>query len=346
MEQEEVWYSLSWFSREQLLGYDWKDPTWLYLLWVLPMLFVLLEWIERRRVLYVAMPASVWRSTRDRLAWIRYIPRLLALTSIGLFCMALARPQRVDQLVEKWSEGIDIVLAVDVSPSMEIEDFRPNRLTAAKAVAREFIEGRTNDRIGLVVFAGEAYSKTPLTKDYELLLQDVSDIAFGSISKPGTAIGSAIATSTNRMRDSEVKSKIIILLSDGENTSGVIDPVTAARLANAFKIKIYTIAVGREGQVPWGRDFLGRRRYVESHIDISSLKRIAEISSGKFYRAENKQALATIFSEIDELERSEIKEERHTEHIDYYTIYVRWGLVFLLSFLFTRYVLIGNRILD
>jgi len=225
---------------------------------------------------------------------------------------------------------------MDISESMKIEDFKPDRLEAAKGVARDFIEGRFQDRIGLVVFSGEAYSRCPLTTDYQLLRTYINEINFELIQKGGTAIGSAIGVSINRMRESESKSKVMILLSDGDNNAGNIDPITAAKLAQAYDIKIYTIAIGKEGRVPFGTDFFGRTRYIDNSLDETTLREIAKIGNGNFYRVDNNKALTEVFEEIDQLEKAEIKESRYKDVTDFYFPYLMWGILFLLMWLLLK----------
>ena len=236
----------------------------------------------------------------------------------------------------KWSEGIDIILTLDISESMQIEDFKPNRLESAKNVAKTFINGRFQDRIGLVVFSGESYSRCPLTSDYDLLKKYIDEINFDLISTRGTAIGSAIAIATNRMRTSKSESKIIILLSDGDNTAGNIDPLTAAEIAKAYNVKIYSIAIGKNGKVPFGKDYFGRTRYVDNSLDEKNLKEIAEITSGNFYRASNEDSLKKIFEEIDQLEKSEVKENKFVNTIDYYKYYLLYAIFFYLTILLSK----------
>lgn len=260
--------------------------------------------------------------------------------------MALARPQTTNEQVEQWSEGIDIMLVIDISESMQIQDFRPNRLESAKSVARDFVTGRFQDRIGLVVFSGDAYSRSPLTTDYELLTNYINDINFDLIENRGTAIGSALAVATNRLRESDSKSKVLILLSDGDNTAGNIDPVTAAKLAAAYDIKIYTIAIGKEGKVPFGKDFFGRTRYVENTLDETNLREIARIGGGNFYRVSDEEALETVFGEIDELEKAEIKETRYKDTTDFYYIYLRWATLFFLFWMLTKTTFVTNILTD
>ena len=339
------WYAWEWLSTSRLSNFEWRNPYFLYIIWgLVPLLLWGMNWQQSRKKVRMAFHGMHWKSRWS--SWLRYLPRLLLLMSLIFMCVSLARPQRIDQITESWSEGIDIVLSIDISRSMGIEDLQPNRLEAAKQVAVNFINGRQDDRIGIVVFAGDAFSKLPLTQDYDLLRTEIQDISFDLISQQGTAIGSAIAAATNRMRESESKSKVIVLLSDGENTAGQIDPLTAARLADAFHIKIYTIAIGREGRVPWGKDFFGLTRYQESRIDIATLQEIASIGKGKFYRAENNETLGHIFDEIDQLERSEIKETRFLKKKDYYSIYLRWSMVCMLALLFLKGTFMSNILQD
>ncbi len=260
--------------------------------------------------------------------------------------VCMARPQTTNEQVEQWSEGIDIMLTIDISESMRIEDFRPNRLEAAKDVARDFVAGRFQDRIGLVIFSGDAYSRSPLTTDYELLQNYISDISFELIENSGTAIGSALAVSTNRLRESDSQSKVLILLSDGDNTAGNIDPITAAKLAAAYNVKIYTIAIGKEGRVPFGTNFFGQPNYVENTLDETNLREIANIGNGKFYRVSDNRALEAVFREIDQLEKAEIKESRYKDTTDYYPIYLKWVICFFLLWLLTKSTFLANALSD
>jgi Ca-activated chloride channel family protein len=238
------WLSLDWFSMSTFRSFTWELPIFLYLLAAVPLLF-LLRWLLRYKF-NQKLPVAV--TSRDLhvspLTLIRLLPEVILAAALSLILLALARPQKTNEKVEQWTEGIDIMLGLDISQSMQIEDFKPNRLEAAKDVARGFIEGRAQDRIGIVVFSGDAFSLAPLTTDYDLLKSYIDDINFEMIENRGTAIGSALAVVTNRMGESEAKSKVCILLSDGDNTAGNIDPITAAELASAYGIKIYTIVVG------------------------------------------------------------------------------------------------------
>jgi Ca-activated chloride channel family protein len=260
--------------------------------------------------------------------------------------VALARPQKTNEKVEQWTEGIDIMLAIDISQSMQIEDFTPNRLEAAKQVARDFIKGRLQDRIGIVVFSGDAFSLAPLTTDYALLNSYLNDISFDMIENRGTAIGSAIAVVTNRMRESDSKSKVCILLSDGDNTAGNIDPITAAELAAAYNIKIYTIVVGKEGLVPFGKDYFGRPNMVENTVDETTMRKIADIGSGEFFRVTDNQTLKSVFEKIDLYEKAEIKETRFKDTSDYYFIYLQWAILLFLLWLLLKSTFLINVLQD
>ncbi|MEQ8239038.1 MAG: VWA domain-containing protein [Cyclobacteriaceae bacterium] len=340
------WFSTRWFTPQTLQSLDWENPIWLYGLLILPFIFIF-RWIisiRFRQKLKVALKKKDIKS--DPISILRFLPHLLLMIIIALIIVALARPQLSNEQVEQWSEGIDIMMVIDISESMQIEDFKPNRLEAAKEVARNFVAGRFQDRIGLVVFSGDAFSRAPLTTDYDLLNTYIDDISFELIENRGTAIGSSIAVATNRLRESESSSKVMILLSDGDNTAGNIDPITAAELAQAYNIKIYTIAVGKEGKVPFGTDFFGRPRYVENNLDETNLREIAKIGKGNFYRVSDKEALAQVFGEIDRLEKAEIKESRYKDTTDFYVVYLRWAMVLLCLWMLTKSTFIVNALTD
>ncbi|GAB2997152.1 VWA domain-containing protein [Cyclobacterium sediminis] len=260
--------------------------------------------------------------------------------------IALARPQRTNEKVEQYTEGIDIMLVMDISESMDLQDFTPNRLEAAKETAIDFINGRIADRIGMVIFSGEAFSLAPLTTDYELLTDLVNSITFNMMDAKGTAIGSAVSTGINRMRESEAKSKVMVLLSDGDNNAGNVDPVFAAQLAEAMDIKIYTIAVGKDGMVPYGTDFFGRPQMIESYLNEETLRNIARITKAEFFRASDDKALENIFTKIDELEKAEIIESRYKETMDYYRPYLIWGIIFFFIWLTLKNTFFNNFLLD
>ena len=340
------WFNLKWFLPETLRDFSWDQPVYFWLLVLVPIVFLikyLLGSFFRQRLL-IALPEKdlQW----SPVSIFRYLPDIIMTLILLLTIIALARPQKTNEKVEQWTEGIDIMLVVDISESMQIEDFKPNRLEAAKRVAHEFISGRFQDRIGIVLFSGEAFSLSPLTLDYDLLFSYIKDIDFSMIESHGTAIGSALAVATNRMRESKSKSKVLILLSDGDNNTGNIDPVTAAQLAHSYGIKIYTIAIGKEGEVPFGKDFFGRTRYVDNTLDESNLRKIAEIGEGQFYRVSDNKALEQVFSLIDKYEKAEIKETRYKDTKDYYIIYLDWAIVLLVVWLALKSTFIANVLED
>ncbi|HMJ68951.1 MAG TPA: VWA domain-containing protein [Cyclobacteriaceae bacterium] len=345
-EVAEPWYLIDWFMPSTFTSFTWTEPLWLFLIPVVPLLFAV-RWITRyflNQKLPVALVKSDLRS--NPLTWLRLLPEFLLIIVASLILVALARPQRTNEKVEQWTEGIDIMLAIDISQSMQIEDFQPNRLESAKGVARSFIANRLQDRIGIVVFSGDAFSLAPLTTDYALLNSYIDDMSFEMIENRGTAIGSALAVVTNRMRESEVKSKVCILLSDGDNTAGNIDPITAAELAAAYDVKIYTIVVGKEGLVPYGKDYFGRPHLVENTVDETTMRKIAEIGKGEFFRVTDEQALAQVFEQINQYEKAEIKETRFKDTSDFYFIYLQWGIIFFLLWLLTKSTFISNVLQD
>ena len=258
------------------------------------------------------------------------------LAIISLIILALARPRLSDTIRETKTEIIDILLVIDQSSSMLAQDFKPNRLEAAKDVAKTFIKDREGDRLGIIVFAGESYIQCPLTRDIDVLLEFTDEIEIIDREHDGTAIGMAIANSINRLRESEAKSKTIILLSDGSNNQGELEPVTAAELAEKFDIKIYTVAAGTRGFAPypvtdaWGRQVIQK---VQVDVDEESLKEIAEITGGKFFRATDNQSLKKVYEEIDTLERTEIEVteyQNYTELYSWFTIPAAFASIFFI----------------
>lgn len=257
--------------------------------------------------------------------------------SLILSIFAASRPQAGHGEQEVFTEGIDIILALDISGSMQAEDFKPdNRLTISKKVIRNFIESRQGDRIGLVVFASQAFTQCPLTNDYSLLLQFLEGVDFGMV-EDGTAIGLALATAANRLTNSDAKSKIVILLTDGVNTSGQINPSTAAKALEVLGVKTYTIGAGKQGMVdfPIIDPFFGKR-YIKrkSEIDEETLMEVANITGGKFYRATNSQALQEIYDEISEMEQTKIEVKEYYKYEELFESYLNWGVLLLVVGLF------------
>jgi len=247
---------------------------------------------------------------------LRHVLFALRLIALALLISALARPRTVDVSTKtRTTRGIDIVMAIDVSASMLAKDLQPNRLEALKEVAADFINGRPNDRIGLVEYAGEAYTKTPITSDKSIVLRSLRDIKYNTIIESGTAIGMGLATAVNRLKDSRAKSKVIILLTDGVNNSGFIDPKIASELAVEYGIKTYTIGLGTNGMAlsPIGINPNGSFRYGRQQVEIDEnlLKEIAEVTGGKYFRATNNEKLAEIYKEINKLEKTEVEEKKY-----------------------------------
>jgi Ca-activated chloride channel family protein len=254
-----------------------------------------------------------------------YLNRIFILIKILimiLIILALARPRFSDTLIETKAEIIDILLVIDQSSSMLAQDFKPNRLEAAKDVAKTFIKDRSGDRLGLIVFAGESYIQCPLTRDINVLLDFTDQIKIIDKEHDGTAVGMAIANSINRLRESDTDTKIIILLSDGSNNKGELDPITAAELAEKFNIKIYTIAAGSKGLAPypvtdvWGRKVI---QNVQVDVDEESLREIAKITGGQFFRATDNSSLQKVYKEIDKLERTQIEVEEYQNYTELYS---------------------------
>lgn len=263
----------------------------------------------------------------------RHSLTLLRLMALALLIVALARPRLENQKQSIYAEGIDIILVIDLSGSMLAEDFEPkNRIEAAKDVAIEFINNRISDRIGLVVFAGQSFTQCPLTLDYNLLKSFIAKLKAGMLDEDGTAIGMAIATATNRLRDSKAKTKLIILLTDGQNNAGEIEPITAAELAAALGIKIYTVGAGTQGYANYPfEDPLFGKRYMRVKVDVDdvTLTRIAELTGGKYFRATDYESLKKIYKEIDALEKTKVEVETYVEYKEEFAQFLAPALIFL-----------------
>ncbi|MEW6601668.1 MAG: VWA domain-containing protein, partial [Nitrospirota bacterium] len=275
--------------------------------------------------------------TTPRLRFFRGII-FLRMASLFLIIIALARPQLMLQERSIETEGIDIVLAIDTSTSMLAEDFelggkRNNRLEVVRDVVKDFISHRRSDRIGIVAFAGNAYTVAPLTLDYGWLMQNLERVKIG-MTEDGTAIGSGISTALNRLKDSEAKGKVVILLTDGRNNAGKISPLTAADAARALNIKVYTIGAGSKGLVPYpAKDFFGNTFYRQVQIDIDdeTLKKIAEKTKALYYRATDTKSLRNIYAEIDRIEKTPIEEKGYTEYKELFHLFLVPALLLLLS---------------
>jgi len=263
---------------------------------------------------------------------------LTKLIIITLMLFALARPRISDTILETNVEVVDILLVIDQSSSMLAQDFKPNRLEAAKVVAQSFIKAREGDRLGLIVFAGESYIQCPITRDVDILTDFTRQIEIVDKEHDGTAIGMAIATAINRLRDSDAASRVAILLSDGSNNAGELDPITAAELANTFGIRFYTVAAGTHGMAPYPvTDIFGRKtiQNIQVDVDETTLKEIATITGGKFFRATDNESLQQVYSEINKLERTEIEVMEYQNFAELYSWFTIPAALLSLTFLFS-----------
>ena len=337
----EEWISLRWFGWNALRGFHWVHPYFLYAIPAILIAFWLRNAFHKRARQFLIIPYEATKIGESWLTRLRFVQPISAGLALMCILIALARPQIITEHTDRYSEGIDIMLLLDVSDSMLEKDLDPDRLTAAKRVAHDFIKGRLQDRIGIIIFAGEAYSLCPLTTDYNLLYGYLDDIRPDMIRTAGTAIGSALAVGVNRMRDSKSQSKVAILISDGDNTSGNLDPLTAARLAKAFGVRIYTIAVGstRPGL---SRDTLN----VAARVDESELQNIAAAGDGKYFRAGDNNALSGVFAQINTLEKVKFKNVIFREVKDYYRVYLYWAITLLLIALATKSTFMSNILED
>ncbi len=311
-------------------------PYVLYLLIAIPLL-VFWFWKKNKtstpNIAYSSLGAfdGIKPTIKERLRYAPFILRMLALT---VLIIALARPQTFSTGEDIYTEGIDVAMLLDISGSMLAEDFKPNRLEAAKAVIDEFVSGRTSDKIGLVIFAKESFTQCPLTVDYFVLRGLLKQIESGMI-EDGTAIGTALANGVNRLKDSKAKSKVMILLTDGVNNSGEIDPITAAQIAAQFGIRVYTVGVGSKGEAPYPFQTPFGKRYqnVPVEIDEATLTQVAEITDGKYFRAENNNKLAEIYTEIDRLEKTRVEITSYRQAKELFYAWAGAGL-FLIFFEF------------
>lgn len=325
------WFSPYWFYFKTLFSFHWANGYLLWLLGLIPFFFFL-KWVfssHRKQALLLSVEKRPGGSLLVRLRFL--IPFFFML---GVLCLvlAMARPQLPGSGSENFTEGVDIAIAVDISDSMLADDLHPNRLEAAKNMGRSFIEGRVNDRIALVAFAGETVTLSPLTTDYSSLKDYLSGLGTGLIRTSGTAIGMALASCVNKLRDVQGKSKVAIIISDGDNTAGAIPPETALELARSFGVRVYTIAIGKPG--------------TQEAVDEKTLRMLAGGPEGRFFRATDNTALARIFDQIDLLEKSLAESSRVYEMVDYYYQYLNWAILFFLVSLFLRFTFLGNLLED
>lgn len=323
---------------------SWANPEYFWLLAVLPIYIGYIIWkhFSRKRASITFSSTSVFDDLpgnyRAKLVW---LTPLFYICSFTLFVTALARPQLQNTTVEQYVEGIDIMMSIDISTSMRAEDLEPNRLIAAKRIVADFIGERNNDRIGIGVFARESFTVVPPTIDHDLAIEMLETIDMGMV-RDGTAIGVGLATAINRLRDSNAESRVIILLTDGMNNAGEIDPITAGELAASYGIKVYTMGVGSRGTAPYPVDdpVFGRRyQNVSVDIDEEMLQQIAQMTGGRYFRATTTEELSDIYGEIDQLETTEIEEVLYRDYEDLYTPWLLSGIILLLmGFLNERWI--------
>lgn len=326
------WFSFRWLSPAQLFQFNWDNPAMFYGLLSIPFIF-LFRWLlnkNKEEKLILDLPQGI--KTKDSITLLRLI--IPVFFTFGLICLwiAAARPQKVLESEEEVTVGVNIVLALDISESMLTTDLSPNRFQAAKAVAQQFVAGRKNDKIGLVVFAGEAYSLCPLTSDQKLLQQYISEIDPSMVPVSGTAIGNALAACINRLKNIPGESKVAILLSDGDNTAGDLEPLTAVELAKSFGIRIYTIAIGKNQST--------------GELDTQSLQKIANEGGGNFYQAMDNNTLEDIFTEISKIETIRFNNRVVKDVRDYYSIYLYWAISFILLSFVLKSSFLGNVLED
>ena len=310
-----------------------EDPWVLGLLAIVPLTYWLRARGERRTGALRFSALDMARQAGNGISvWLPRVPALLGVVGVTAVIVALARPQTGITSETLLTEGIDIIMVMDVSSSMLAEDLEPNRWQAAKGVAADFVGGRRNDRIGLVAFAGEAFTQAPLTLDYSVVQSLIGELQVGII-EDGTAVGMGLGTAVKRLQASDAESKVVILLTDGRSNRGEIGPVTAARMAQALGVRVYTVGVGTRGNAPVPiADPLVGTRLVPMRVDIDepTLQEIAELTGGRYFRATDNESLTSIYEEIDQLERTEIEVENFTQYAERFPVVLAFGLLLLL----------------
>jgi len=324
-------------------NFEFVNPIFFWLLLALPVLVAWYLWKRNKQTATLKISSvKGFKSGKNWIARLKPILFVLRLLALAAIIVALARPRTVDESTRiKTTKGIDIVMAIDVSASMLARDLKPNRLEALKTVAARFIQARPNDRIGLVEYAGESYTKNPLTSDKTVVLSSLKSMEYNTVIEGGTAIGMGLGTAVNRLKESRAKSKVIILLTDGVNNSGFIDPKIASELAVEFGIKVYTIGLGTNGLAmsPIGLRPNGSFQYgsIQVEIDEELLKEIAETTGGQYFRATSTTKLNEIYNEINKLEKTDIEEFKYTNYEEMFRPLVLLGLGLLLIELLLRY---------
>lgn len=317
-------------------------PNILWLTAIVPLIVLYYIFVARRKASLTVSTIGGKRAPRPFRYWLRPLPIIFRVAAVAMFIVALARPVNITEEHETTTDGIDIVMAMDISGSMLARDFTPDRLTSAKHLAAEFVANRRGDRIAVVAFAGEAFTQAPLTSDQATIETMLSRLRSGVV-EDGTAIGNGLATAVNRLRESGAKSKVIILLTDGVNNRGQISPLMAAEIARDMGIKVYTIGVGTRGRAPYPAvDIFGNQTTVMADVEIDEelLREISSMTGGKYYRAVNDEALREIYAEINELETSKVQVTNYQTYEELFLMWVVLGLLFLgLEFIFDKVVL-------
>lgn len=324
-------------------------PQFFWLLLLLPLMILWHFFWDKKSKPSVTISSTIaFKRAKSLYNQLYHLLFLLRIIAIILLIIALARPQtRSESAKTKITEGIDIVMAIDVSASMLSQDLKPNRFEALKKVASQFVKDRPNDRIGLVIYAGESYTKTPVTSDKSIILNALSELTYGQI-EDGTAIGMGLATAVNRLKESKAKSRVIILLTDGVNNTGFIDPQTAAELAAEYGIKVYTVGIGTNGMAlsPYALNIDGSIIYRMQQVDIDEplMKKIAKTTNGRYFRATNNQKLQQIYDEINQMETTKVEEFKYTEVDEKFRLWVLIaGVLLLLEFLL-KHTLFRNEV--
>ena len=317
-------------------------PNILWLMAIIPLIVLYYIFVARRKASLTVSTIGGRRAPRPFRYWLRPLPIVLRMVAVALFIVALARPVNITEEHETPTDGIDIVMAMDISGSMLARDITPDRLTSAKHLAAEFVANRRGDRIAVGAFAGEAFTQAPLTSDQAVVETMLSRLRSGVV-EDGTAIGNGLATAINRLRESGAKSKVVILLTDGVNNRGQISPLMAAEIARDMGIKVYTIGVGTRGRAPYPAvDMFGNQTTVMADVEIDEelLREISSMTGGKYYRAVNDEALREIYAEINELETSKVQVTNYQTYEELFLMWVVLGLLCLgLEFLFDKVVL-------
>ncbi|HMG07207.1 MAG TPA: VWA domain-containing protein [Mucilaginibacter sp.] len=315
---------MSWFK-----GIEFAHPGFFWLLIIIPLMVGWYIWKQRQLQGNLSVPTLKGFTIRkSNIAPYRHSGIVLRSLALIALIVAMARPQSSLSWQDSTTEGIDIMIASDISGSMLAEDFKPNRLEAGKNIAIDFIKNRPNDRIGLVIFSGESFTQCPLTIDHDVLVNLYADIKNGMI-EDGTAIGMGLATAVNRLRGSEAKSKVIILLTDGSNNAGSIPPVTAAEIAKQFNVRVYTVGLGTNGYAPYPVQTPFGVQYQRMKVDIDegTLSKIASITGGKYFRATNNETLKEIYTQIDKLEKAKIDVTQYRKKTE---MFLPWAIIALI----------------